>query len=767
MLSNNSKFNLLGIFLLSFAVLVFELALIRLFSVILFPSIAFFGITITMFGITAGGLIAYTYPGFGERPGGFQKLSLGFALTASLFIFVFVSADVRLALLFFIFATIPFIFANICLSMVLMTNASSAGRWYAADLLGAGIGVVMAVVFMNILSTPQVVIISVISSLLASAVFAETKKAFLFSLSISALAGFLLFLPKSSELLTVNYSKGVSETHKIFEQWNSFSRITLSEESNFQHGISMPLSYYQKPIQWKQLGIRIDGDAYTPVINFDGDFKKVSDLKKDITGAVFAARPPGRALIIGVGGGKDALIAVINGWSVRGIEINDIIANDIMKGIMKDFSGGIYERDGVEVVVAEGRSFIKGDSGVYDAIDLSLVDTWASTVTGNLALVEGYLYTVEAFEDYLSHLSEDGILTISRWSFDGDRLVTLFGEASRHLGLKKTENNLVVISRPDNYGRPWLNNYLFKRTTYSDEEIKKLEKFAKTGEFTILYNPKKPANNFYQTLLKENGWKNFGSSHSANLSLATDDKPFFFFNNQFSSFFKSKSYIHSTPDGGLGLTLKTAIIFVFLTILIPLIKQGQKVVFRPSAMRHLSYFALLGASFMFIEIGLIQKFVLYLEYPIYSYSVVLTVILIASGLGSFISANFSSDSSRMFYILGGVVFLFSVFFMFFGKIAIDTTIAMALWQKVLLAGLVTSVPSLAMGFFMPLGIRKLNNAGLINLVPWAWAINGAVSILASVTSVILAIGFGFSFLILTGGIGYLLAVWSVVPSNRK
>src|SRR5262249_14929853 len=143
-------------------------------------------------------------------------------------------------------------------------------------------------------------------------------------------------------------------------------------------------------------------------------------------------RTPGgfTSLIIGPGGGRDIVSALEFGARrVDGVEINPIIARDIMLGRFRAYSGAVYAHPRVAIHVADGRNFVRRSGDHYDVIQASLVDTWAATAAGAYTLSENSLYTTEAFGEYLDHLTDNGVLTITRWVFDGLRLVTLAQDA--------------------------------------------------------------------------------------------------------------------------------------------------------------------------------------------------------------------------------------------------------------------------------------------------------------------------------------------------
>ena len=196
----------------------------------------------------------------------------------------------------------------------------------------------------------------------------------------------------------------------------------------------------------------IDSAASTPILKRRGRPRRrvVSALRADrarLSPRRKARRqPPGfNALVIGPGGGRDLLSALVFGAAhVDGVEINPIIAHDVMLDRFRDYSGGIYADPRVAIHVDDGRSFVRRTPDRYDVIQASLVDTWAATAAGAYTLTENSLYTIEAFGEYVDHLTDDGILTITRWVFDGLRLVSLAQEACAERGLDASSRLAIV-----------------------------------------------------------------------------------------------------------------------------------------------------------------------------------------------------------------------------------------------------------------------------------------------------------------------------------
>src|SRR5204863_2786152 len=123
---------------------------------------------------------------------------------------------------------------------------------------------------------------------------------------------------------------------------------------------------------------------------------------------------------------------------ITGVEINPIIAQTIMQERFPHLSQYLYTRPGVHIEVEDGRSFVRRSTERYQVLQATLVDTWASTAAGAFALSENNLYTSDAFYDYLSHLTDDGLLAFTRWGFDPPReslrLVSLAIAALNGLG---------------------------------------------------------------------------------------------------------------------------------------------------------------------------------------------------------------------------------------------------------------------------------------------------------------------------------------------
>jgi len=753
-----------GIFLLSFSVLIFEITLIRWLSVVVASNLAFLGITFALFGVAFGGVIVYGIPEHFTLEKFNKQLSwysLSYGVVLSVFIIVFArlnfSAGGVILVAMYLLPAIPFTLANICLSLLFKFRSDLVGRLYFLDLAGASVGVLAAIVLLNVLRAANLFFIAGVLGLMAACCFGYGQRKFLISSLILAFAVLgLTAINQTYDLVDVIYSRHGKEANNIFTKWNAFSRISVQREDEPRMMLSLPSGTRVIPMP-EQRGIEIDGDAYTPVLRFNGDLSTMAFLKRDLSSLGFSLATKGEVLIVGPGGGRDVLMALLYGHHVRGVDINPIIIDDLMKDQLRAFSGNLYFHPRANITVSEGRSFIHRNDYKYSLIDIPLVDTFAATAAGNLVLVENNLYTVEAFEDYLQDLSDDGILTISRWEFDGMRLVTLFLEASRKFGIRNPEKHVVVVSNGIQDPTMALNNYLFKKTEFSQQEITAIKNFSAANNFTATYMPGEQSDSDYYRFLYAQDKKSFIANYWKNIKPVYDDNPFFFFVSPLSGLFHPFS---GGYDGELGNAFVITAALSLLIILVPRTFSPTVSTIKTSreALFYLSYFACLGASFILIEMSLIQKFILFLEKPIYSFSVIIASILLFAGIGSYLSRYIDSlHLINYFRIIGGIVIILVVF-VFLLRPVINLTIGFAIELKVLIAVIINAPLSLLMGTLLPLAMTRLSKTGRDVLIPWCWAVNGAVSVLGSVAAVVLAIIFGFNAVLVIGGTIYLLSL---------
>ncbi len=412
----------LGVGLTTLATLLLELSLTRIFSVVFYYHFAFLAISIALFGLGAGGVFSYVVAGW--RRSFYSKLGALAVLNAALVLIGLVFVLTRqgepgywtLAVVYFTSA-LPFFAAGTIISLVIADTIERVNRVYFADLLGAAAGCLVLIPLLDFLGGPNTVIAAGLLYVVSGAIWYGMSGAVKWrnmAIGLSAAMFALLAFNAWRPVIDVKYAKGKALKDEHFVKWNSFSRIGVTGH----RGSAMMF---------------IDADASTGIPAFD--FTNLSekdrrDLLYQGPGLPYAFHPGAKALIIGSGGGWDVARALASGSrDVTGVEINPIIATTVMRERFPDYSLHLFNRPEVRIVVEDGRSFVRRTPEKYQVIQATLVDTWASTAAGAFALSENNLYTTDAFYDYLSRLTDDGMLVFTRWGVkpprESLRLITL------------------------------------------------------------------------------------------------------------------------------------------------------------------------------------------------------------------------------------------------------------------------------------------------------------------------------------------------------
>ncbi|HSL90749.1 MAG TPA: hypothetical protein VK870_15705, partial [Ignavibacteriaceae bacterium] len=240
--------------------------------------------------------------------------------------------------------------------------------------------------------------------------------------------------------------------------------------------------------------------------------------------------------------------------------------------------------------------------------------------------------------------------------------------------------------------------------------------------------------------------------YNFNIRPATDNQPYYsqflmwnsipllaeLFGDQSVAFFEVGYLI-------LYITFAQIVLLALLLIIVPLFKLGFK---GGNKVRTLFYFSGLGIGYMFIEIILIQRFTLYFGNVIYAAAAVVCLMLVSSGIGSFVSQRIKIQSKYFIVILSVIIFSLMIHTIFLSDI-LKMTIGNDLTVKIIISALITAPPAFFMGMPFPLGLRLLSsNSETSAQIPWAWGINGMFSVVATVLVTIVAIELGFVWVML-------------------
>ncbi len=724
---------------------------------------AFFAVSLAMFGLALAGAFASLRPALRD-PTALSDLAERYSLYAAgstvIALVVLLRQHVGLDLaagnlwtlsLIYLIAAVPFFFAGLVVTLAITHLRHDIRRVYFADLVGAALGCVLLVPLMDALGGPATVLAS--AGLYVAAHLAwvaarpraqRTRWRWLAGLVPLVAALSLVALEAGVGLFPFPSAKDTLEDRVVFSQWTSSARVTVE----------------QSHADW--LWMKIDSSAATRI--FPGTLaashwaatRRFSEIR--LASLAYALPDRGRVLIVGPGGGADVISALHHGRTdITAVEVNPVIANTVMREHFRDYSGALYERPEVRLVVADGRAFVRADEQHYAIIQATLVDTWAATAAGAFALAENALYTREAFVDFLRHLEPHGVLSFTRWSPPREllRLIALGRAALDEMGVVDHPPHFYVAQDAR------LATVLIKRTPFTADETRALDNYVRAAGLSRVFPPDANPQSAVVELIRTPSWQRFVAAFPRDIAPPTDDRPFFFYTVRPDRLLAALAEPRALSRQDLGLALLVFALVVAAALVLALL-VAPLFLFRRNLLagqlghklRHLGYFAAIGAGFITLEMVFLQKLVLVLGHPTAALVVVLFTLLLASGVGSLYAGGRPPTRAIRRNVAGLAALLL------FYLVALDPVLSLVagapLMIRVGAAVLVIAPLGFLLGSFLPLGIAATEDA-LAPLLPWAWGVNGATSVLGSILAVGLAMHVGFSITLVVGLACYVLA----------
>ncbi|MDE0301241.1 MAG: SAM-dependent methyltransferase [Candidatus Poribacteria bacterium] len=714
----------------------------------------------------------------------------------------------------YLILAVPFFFGAACIGMALLRFNRDVSRLYFFDLLGSGMGALGIILVMY--HVPPVQILTVVSTIglcgvMIAHVSRRWKSVSIITVIVVGLIGYLAVKPieiKISPYKGLSSTLNFPDTEILSNRYSPLGILHVARSNSIRTvpGLSIRSVHSIPP----QLGLFTDADAMTAITHFKGDPSELDFLDDTISAAAYHLVDKPRVLILGAGGGSDVLNAMYhNAASVVAVEMNPQIV-DLMADQYRDFSGNIFGSVSsfpVNVHVAEARGFIRSTREKYDLIQIALLDSLGASASGTHSLNENYLYTVEAIEEFIQHLTPGGILSITRWlkspPRDMIKLLATAVEALERIDGAVPANQLALI-------REWrTGTLLIKKGPFTSFEKEALRNFCNRRSFDLAYYPQMAvleANRYNQ--LPEPTYfaaaqeiihgdrDEFYRDYPFQIRPATDNCPYF---SQFLRLDSLARMIHTIGRNAIpfiewGYLILIAMliqagVFGLVLVLLPLrflrrqptpltacsdcsalFNQEFSASTRKQGAvkwRVCAYFLSLGIGFMLIEMTYIQKFLLLLSYPTYAVAVVLCGFLVFAGLGSFccprtarIIQNFGFRNTIPVVII--ILSLIAFVYLWLLSPIFGRFIASSDPLKIVVSiGLIAPL-AFFMGMPFPLGIERLR-AIRPDLIAWAWGINGFASVVGAILATCLAITFGFNAVILMAIVVYAAGAW-LVPS---
>jgi hypothetical protein len=799
------------------SVLMLQIVQTRILSVVSMYYLAFLSISMAMLGLTAGAILVYLKSRHFEAPdvsSALARATAAYAITIVGSFLVELASPVPVVpwatvalvwLKLILVLAAPFVLAGISVSLALTRSPFPVGIVYGVDLLGAASGCLFVLVLLEWVDAPSAIFVIAGIAALSAVCFATAapraasrdtildwrllRKPGWIAAGAFVLAAANASTPHGLQPISAKFNAIESRNQHDFEEWNSFSRIAVERSQTaapFLWGASptLPLGLLED-----RRSLSIDAGAGTVMPRFDGNSESASYLKYDVTNLAYFARHAGRAGVIGVGSGRDLLSAHLFGFrDITGVELNPILVDLLTDPAKLRGYAGIADLPGVRLIVDDGRSWFARTQEKFDLLQMSMIDTFASTGAGAFSLSENGLYTVEAWRIFLSALAPNGMFTVSRWhsptaETELGRVVSLAIAALFSLGVDNPRGHIFLA------GTGSLATIIISRAAFSPTDLKLLTDAADSYKYHILASPDRPLSaGIFQDLLSAkdtDGLSARAADYLLDVSAPTDSRPFFFNMLRISrpadvvDVVRHLRRTHSFHESEISLvvgnlmaagTLLTIILLSVVSVLVAVVLPTRSAVHNADPRLvtwGTGYFLLIGMGFMFVEIALIQRMSVFMGHPTYGLSIVLFSVILSTGVGSVLSERVSPTGpmSLVLWLLGLGAYLLAL-----SQWLLDATLPRLESSGTLVRALTTvaviAPAGLLMGFGFPTGMR-LAMAVDPRPTPWLWGVNGAAGVLGSGLAVACSIAFSINATIGVGAVCYVALALVAMPLMKR
>lgn len=829
------RLKLFSIFLLSIALITYELFIMRVFSVGSWSNFGSLIISTALLGFgISGTLLTFVLKKIEKRLDTWMTLmSLLFFFTMALayivgqripFNPIFIGSEPRqlgyIGLYYLVYG-IPFFFGATFIGLVFISLDNRIHQVYFWNMVGSGLGGFFIILLMYLLPTDSLIIPIVLLAFLAH-LFASVYQnpgsgrleigtkmlvvsSVLLVLSLAAL--FLWGGMRISEYKPISYVRkypGVQEIHRSYTPAGEF-HIFASTYFHFAPGLSdnavLELEKLPEQLFW---GLYIDGNGPIGIMGEITDRDEAKYMDYLPMAAPYSVRYGPKVLLVNLGGGIGAQIAKYQG--AREITIYE--ENPELFKLMKEnvsvsaFTGKLLEDPIIDAHVGDARSHCAGSEDTYDLVEIGLIDSIGLSDSGGYPIHENYTYSSEAIAEYMSSLKEEGILSITVWNRLSPprnvlKLLSTIIHSLEAQGVENPENRIFMFDL-------FLSTatVLIKKSDFSSGEIYDLRKFAEKRSFEVAYYPgmekrdidieeilitysnhfarnegvsenvKFSSNDFYHLALKQlldGNSKDLFRKYVFDISPIRDVRPYY---TGFLKLNKIGMYLDQVQDvsedwGYLLLIgiLVQSIILGSLIIAMPVAGRWKELFKkRRGTLGVILYFACLGLGYMLVEIVLIQRLVFLLINPIYSVSIVITCMLIVSGIGNLASKYLAKKRVMVVRIACAGIVLSILFYIFGLTPFLNAFRDNSMFVRILISIVVILPSAFFLGMPFPNGLKAITE-NRPRLLPWAWGMNGGLSVTGTALGWLLSVSFGFNTVLITVAALYVI-VGVIYPVNE-
>jgi len=685
--------------------------------------------------------------------------------------------QVGILLLYFLSAGTPFLLTGWTVGACLSDAGPQVHLPYAANLVGSAVGCPVALAALAMLGGEGAIALAIALGLLAAVSFTPRVAVRAILITLTGLILLVGVRPPAALALRLSPYKPLSFTRltpdarTTLTQWSESVRIDVVESSSIH--VLPGLSLNARIELPRQAALFIDGDGPIPISDLSPDEDETQTLAAHMPATLaYQLRPNARALILQSGAGLDTVFALATGAQQVTLAIGEPLIRQILSDSYADFSHHLLSHPNLTVITSQGRGALSSGDQEYDVIQFALSQGYRPVTSGAFSLTEDFNLTVEALSQAYSRLSDNGLLVITRWlgtppSESARAWATLLAalEAS---GVTNPTNHLIA------YRGMRTSTLIAAKKPFSPSELIIVRAFLQANAFDPIHLPdldptelnhfnQLPVDTYHElftALLTDPA--SAIAAYDFNLNPPTDDRPFFF---HFFRWRQTPEVIATLgltwqPFGGSGYLVLLALLGLMLAlavplVIVPLVILGRGTSWSAPSLPTLSYFACLGAGYLLVEIPLIQRLTLLLDRPALALATVLFTLLLASGVGSLISSRVSLRKS-----LAALIVLMAITITLLPT-AIDLALPWELPARLALTIAILTPAGLLMGVPFAAGLRRLEDRAP-GSIPWAWAVNGAISGISGVLAALISLDAGFTVTLVVGTLAY-FGAWVTAP----
>jgi spermidine synthase len=825
------RLKLSSIFLLSVALIAFELSTMRVFAVGNWSNFGSLVISTALLGFgVSGTLLTFIIARVRANIDGWMVFSgmlfvptmaMGYVVSQFIpFSPVFIGSDPNQILwigVYYLVYGVPFFFGALFIGVSFIGLEARIHQIYLWNMLGSGTGGVLVLLLMYVLPPDSLVIPIILIAFLANMLCALRRNdrgrleiqtrillASTLGLAVSLIALFLWGDIRVSEYKAISYVRKYPDVQEVHRSYSPVGEMTVfaSPSLHFAPGLSdvaiLQLDTIPTQPFW---GLYVDGNG---PIGIMGKMEQSEVGYADFLpmAAPYTIIDKPNVLLVNLAGGISAQVAKAKGAK----RVTIVERNPELLRLMRDdpkiaaFTGNLLGNPDIRVELGEARAYCVQHPSTFDIVEISLIDSIGLSESGGYPVEENYTYTSEAISEYMTALKDDGVLSITVWNRLNPprnvlKLLTTIMDSMRAQGVEHPEYRIVMFDL-------FLSTatILVKKTDLTAGEVYDLSLFARQKSFTLDYKPGMERGDKDLNLILDTYVKHFEMNQDVqqNLDFTPSDiyrlaffeliagrgnqlckryvfdirpmhdyRPYYTGYLKMDKIFSYLDQVHDvSEDWGylllLGI-LAQAIVMGLLVIFMPVAGRWRELFKRRrGTVGVIFYFACLGLGYMMVEVFLIQKLVFILTDPIYSVSIVITSMLILSGIGNLVASRFSKTRKIVVRVACGVIVAMLLFYIFGLTQVLNHFREQSLFVRILVAVGAIAPCAFFMGMPFPNGLDALSEHRP-GLLPWAWGMNGGLSVAGTALAWTLTASAGFNVLLILvivayGVVGFLFTV---------